>query len=42
VPSALRVIEVEPSLIDVRVNLRGGDAGVAEQFLYLPQIGAAG
>ena len=24
------------------VNLRGGDAGVAQHFLNLPQIGAAG
>ena len=33
---------LQPRGIDVRVNLRGGDARVAEHFLHLPQIGAAG
>jgi hypothetical protein len=33
----LLVHTLQPRLIDVRVNLRGGDAGVAEQFLYLPK-----
>ena len=32
---------LEPRLIDVGINLRRGDAGVAEQFLHLPQVGAA-
>ena len=38
----LPVHPLEPRLIDVRVDLRRGDAGVAEQLLHLPQVGAAG
>ncbi len=33
---------LQPRRIDVRVDLRGGDAGVAEHLLHLAQIGAAG
>ena len=33
---------LQPRRIDMGVNLRGGDAGVAEHFLYLPQIRPAG
>jgi hypothetical protein len=29
-------------VVDVGVDLRGGDAGVAEHFLHLAQVGAAG
>ena len=32
----------QPRHIDVRVNLRRGDAGMAEHLLHLPQIGPAG
>jgi hypothetical protein len=32
----------QPRVIDVRVDLRRGDAGVAEHFLDLPQVGPAG
>ena len=32
----------EPGLIDVGVNLRGREAGVAEHFLDRAQIGAVG
>ena len=28
-------------MLDVRVNLRGGNVGVAEEFLDNPQVGAA-
>ena len=38
----LPVHPLQPRLIDVRVDLRRGDAGVAEHFLHLPQVGAAG
>ena len=38
----LLVHRLQPRRIDVGVDLRGGDAGVAEHFLHLPQIGAAG
>ena len=38
----LLVDRFEPRRIDVRVELRGGDACVAEHFLDLPKIGAAG
>ena len=37
-----RVDLLEPRVVDVRVDLRRGDAGVAEHFLHLPQVGAAG
>ena len=33
---------LEPRVVDVRVDLRRRDAGVAEHFLHLPQVGAAG
>ena len=33
---------LEAREIDVGVNLRGADAGVAEHFLHLAQVGAAG
>src|SRR5262249_25920458 len=32
----------QPRAIDVRVDLRRGDAGVAQQLLHLPQVCAAG
>ena len=38
-----RVVDfLEPRVVDVGVDLRRGDAGVAEHFLHLAQIGAAG
>ena len=38
-----RVVHLlQPRVVDVRVDLRRRDAGVAEHFLHLPQIGAAG
>ena len=33
---------LQTRLVDVRVDLRCGDAGVAQHFLDLPQIGSAG
>ena len=38
----LAVDRLEPRRIDVRVDLRGGDARMAEHLLHLPQVGAAG
>ena len=32
----------ESGLIDVGIDLRCGDAGVAEEFLNLAEVGAAG
>ena len=37
----LAVHFLEPRLFHVRVDLRRGDAGVAQHFLDLPQVGAA-
>jgi len=33
---------LETRVVDVRVDLRGRDARMAEHFLYLAQVGAAG
>ena len=42
-PRVKRVVDLlQPRVVDVRVDLRRGDAGVAEHFLHLPQVGAAG
>ena len=37
----LVVDRLETRRVDVGVNLRGGDAGMAEHFLHLPQVGTA-
>ncbi len=37
----LVVDRLETRRVDVRVDLRGGDAGMAEHLLHLPQVGAA-
>lgn len=33
---------LQPRVIHVGVELRGGDAGVAEHFLDVPQVGSTG
>ncbi len=38
----LVVDRFQPRGIDVGVDLRGGDAGVAEHLLHLPQVSPAG
>ena len=38
----LAVNFLQAGLVHVRINLRRGDAGVAEHLLNLPQVGAAG
>ena len=37
----LSVHLLESRVVDVCVDLRGGDAGVAQHLLHLPQVGAA-
>ena len=38
----LAVYGLQPRGIDVRIDLRRGDAGVAQHLLHLPQVGPAG
>ena len=38
----LLVDSFQPAVFDVRVNLRGGNAGMAEHFLQCPNVRTAG